>query len=241
MIIMTAHDGLALTKACLPTLLAQNGSPRVLCVDNASTDGTYRWLGTQPVERMYGNFRSVSRMWNEALRYCFSEGFERVMVVNNDTRLQRWTYEKLLDQDSDFVTAVGVNNEEQFNGDVEAWRSRDRPDFSCYMISKHCWETMNGFDEEFIGGHFEDNDAHVRLHRLGIRAYCIQMPFFHVGGGTMKTASESEQARIRANFDRNKERFHSMYGCYPSDTQAYDALFTPETFGINQVVSADRA
>jgi len=240
-IIMTAHDGLALTKACLPTLLAQNGSPRILAVDNASTDGTYRWLGTQPVERMYGNFRSVSRMWNEALRYCFSEGFERVMVVNNDTLLQPWTYNHLDAENADFVTAVGVNTMEQFNEPIDLKETRDRPDYSCYMISKRCWEALGGFDEGFIGGHFEDNSAHVELWRLGIRAYCIQMPFFHIGGGTMKTASEAGQARIRANFDRNKERFHSMYGCYPSDTESYDALFTPETFGINRAVAADRA
>jgi hypothetical protein len=190
---------------------------------------------------MYGNFRSVSRMWNEALRYCFSEGFDRVMVVNNDTLLKPLTHVLLERERADFVTAVGVNSMEQFNEQLCGNEQRPHPDYSCYMISKQCWEAMDGFDEQFVGGHFEDNDAHVRLHRLGIRAYCIDVPFFHIGGGTMKTASESEQARIRANFDRNKERFHSMYGCYPSDTQAYDALFTPETFGINRAVAADRA
>lgn len=235
------HDGLALTKACLPTLLAQNGSPRILAVDNASTDGTYRWLGTQPVERMYGNFRSVSRMWNEALRYAWNEGFDRALLINNDTLTKPFLYEMLLAEQADFVTAVGVNTMEQFDKPPDPTLRRDNPDFSCAMISKRCWETMGGFDEAYIGAFAEDCRAHVSLHRLGIRAYCIGIPFFHVGSGTIKNASPAEQQRIRECAEHNRQLFFDTYGAHIGVPEEYDALFTPETFGINREVAADRA
>lgn len=227
MIIVTTHNGLPLTKACMKTLLAQNGSPPILAIDNASTDGTYRWLKTQPVDSMYGHYGSVSEMWNTALRYAWSQGFDRALVVNNDTKLKPETYELLLAENADMVTAVGVSSENQFSEAIDASNKRSHPDYSCYMISKRAWEIVDGFDESYIGGYGEDAENHLALHRAGINAYCIGIPFFHVASGTLKSVPEAQAQRIRENADRNRQMFKERHGV-EIGSPGYYALFSEQ-------------
>jgi hypothetical protein len=111
---------------------------------------------------------------------------------------------------------------------------RPHPDFSCFMISRWCYAEVGEFDECFVPAFYEDNSFHVRMHRAGIRAYSIDLPFFHVGGGsqTIKRAAEDEQERLSKYAARNRDLFVSMYGCDPADTKRYERLFGMGTFGI---------
>lgn len=252
MIIVTTHNGLPLTKACMKTLLAQNGSPPILAIDNASTDGTYRWLKTQPVDSMYGHYGSVSEMWNTALRYAWSQGFERALVVNNDTELGPETYEYLATSTSMeehyanhylFATCVSVSVPEQNIHPALEWsyHIRPHPDFSCFMIHKKCTEIVGWFDENYRLAYGEDCDYHVRMHRAGVEAVCLDIPFLHHGASTIKGAPTEEQERIQRQAERNRQRFFDTYGAHIGVPEEYETLFTPETFGINRAVSADRA
>lgn len=106
--------------------------------------------------------------------------------------------------------------------------TRPHPDFSCFMISRECYEWVGPFDECFTPAWFEDNSYHIRMHRAGIRAYCIDLPFWHVGGGaqTLKRMPEGpERDELMRAFNRNRELFISMYGCDPADTEKYERLF----------------
>lgn len=86
---------------------------------------------------------------------------------------------------------------------------------------------MGPFDECFTPAWFEDNSYHIRMHRAGIEAYSIDLPFWHVGGGaqTLKRATGEEAANLNAAFARNRELFVSVYGCDPSNTEEYEKLF----------------
>jgi len=83
------------------------------------------------------------------------------------------------------------------------------------------WEKVGKFDECFEGGYVEDCAYHVRMHRAGVYAYTIGIPFYHVGAGTIKNASPKEAKEISERAHNNREVFKGMYGCYPGTIEYY--------------------
>lgn len=231
LVIVVCRNSLQLTRECLKTLLALDGEPDILAVDNASSDGTAAWLrGQQPRcdrlwIRSHGTVESLSTVWNDALRWAWDRGCNEALVVNNDTEFLPCTYERLLSGLKDRVgmcTAVGVSTREQFvDGE---WSVRNHPDFSCFMIAKWAWLEVGGFDEGYVGGYFEDANFHVRMHRLGIGAISCGLPFLHHSSGTIKNGDFVEKRRISENYANNKQRFIEQFGCVPG-SKAYERLF----------------
>jgi hypothetical protein len=164
----------------------------------------------------------------------WSVGHDRALVVNNDVILRSDCARRLRDILEGFgqgrpfgiVSGIGVDREDLSPRTLQDLvpSIRDHPDFSCFMISKLTTDLVGFFDEEMFPAFAEDSDMHVRMHRAGIRAVAIDMPFLHVSSGTLKNASPSEQSAIRRGADRNRERFRAKYGCLPG-TDAYQELF----------------
>lgn len=234
-IVCIAYNNAHLTKNAVTSFLAQDiGDVRVLLLNNASRDNTAAWMATCGPAVFgvhFGAQRSVAACWNFGLDWCFAHGAERVLVCNNDVELRPETY-RLLDADSGpFVTAVGVNSREQMAEALEPEKRRPRPDFSCYLIRRWCFESLR-FDEEYKIAFAEDARYHAELHRLGIQANCIGVPFYHIGSATVKHADPEEQERIGKQADQNRQLFYRTYG-ENIGTPGYDNLFTPETFGIS--------
>src|SRR6185369_2874361 len=229
-IVVISRNNLHLTKKAVASFLAQDIPVQVLVINNASTDGTAQWLHSQPVYNIhYQSQKSVAECWNRALRLCFKDGTDHVLVANNDVELKPWTYRMLIEDGGGFVTAVGVNERKQFDEKPEPEKKRDHPDFSCALIRKWVFDQVQ-FDEGCLIAFTEDSILHVEMHRKGIHAYCIGVPFLHVGSATVKLADPEESQRIREQADRNRERFYAIYGARIG-TPEYEKLFTPETFG----------
>lgn len=228
-IVCPVRNALPFTKAALPTFLAQDiGDISVLLIDNDSSDGTTEWARSEPGISVFWHRRpplSVAQSWNLALGWLFRwQRVDYALVVNNDVELRSQTYRMLVEDGGPFVTAVGVNNREQFGESIDVKNKRPHPDFSCYLIRKECWEKVGKFDECFDVAFYEDNSYHVRMHRAGVNAYCIGVPFLHHASGTIKSATPEEVVRIADAAGSNKQKFFEMYGCYPA-TPEYDALF----------------
>ncbi len=96
------------------------------------------------------------------------------------------------------------------------------------MIHHDCYEIVGDFDESFYPAWHEDNDYHVRMHRAGIKAVSIDLPYLHHGSSTVKNADPAEQASFKRGFEHTRGLFKLKYGCYPTDP-AYNKLFTPLT------------
>lgn len=232
LIFIVARNNLHLTKLTLNSALMQEFPCHVWIMDNASSDNTHNWLRTKTQTRLHWFStliqRSLSSCWNEGLRRAFSSGYDRVLVLNNDVEISCDTYKWLCEwqyrTDSHFTTAVSVNSKSELSPGRMPTTSSPHPDFSCFMISQHCWDVVGGFDESFFPAYCEDNDYHVRMHRAGIEAVSIDLPYLHHGASTIKNADPVEQAMIRRGHDINKDRFKAKYGCYPTDAQ-YAQLF----------------
>jgi len=228
-IIISSRNNLHLTKKAVASALKQDYPCDVLLVDNASSDGTVEWANTKDIAMIaYQQQQSLAHCWNTALRFTFAHS-EHAMVVNNDVELRSDSYRLLLKHGGLFVTCVSVDIPERMgvHGDrrMEELRRSERPnpDYSCWLMRKAAWEAVQ-FREEFYPCWHEDNSHHVDLHRAGIKAVCIDLPFLHHGSSTIKHADPAERAELERGFSRTKQRFFELYGCYPG-TPEYDALF----------------
>jgi len=110
----------------LATLQLQNTGHYILVVDNASTDGTSRWINTtlNTVLISLATQHSVAQCWNLALDWAFHKKtwpVEEVLVVNNDTELRPDTYATLRRAISEsgigLASCVSVRTHEQRQGD----------------------------------------------------------------------------------------------------------------------------
>ena len=247
-IIIVAHNNLDLTRQTLRAALKQDVPVEVILVDNASSDGTKDWA--MAIAAKMGNVVvsilakqcSLAECWNRALKNVWQAGGMHALVLNNDVIISPPTYKILESTGHDFVTTVSVDNEEQFilppELDGPGRPERPHPNFSGFLIRKSCWDKVGPFNESYYPAYCEDAEYHVRMHRAGIRAVCIDLPMLHIGNGanTLRFADPAAAAIIRRGADRNRERFLERYGCVPGEPE-YEELFSDATFGIDQGVA----
>lgn len=242
-ILIVSRNNLALTKKAIRSAAEQDVPCDILVVDNFSTDGTQEWLRTKQVATvLLQNRESLSACWNRGLRAFWNIGSREVLVINNDVELRPDTYRLLVSCQEPFITGVSVDKASQLGnvGDrspqelIQA--ARNHPDFSCFMITKWVWERGFRFDEEYYPAYAEDSKAHVVLHRIGIRALCIDVPFLHITSATIKNAEPTDRFRIERGAQLNRERFRKEFGCYPGSPE-YLGLFSDSSFGVYKIVA----
>lgn len=243
-IICPVRNNLHLTRKAVASFQSQDidGGVHIIVVNNASTDGTSQWLQMQRnVAQMYHDPPlAVSASWNRALDHVFGMGAEYALVVNNDVVLRPDTYRHLVEDGGGFVTAVGSRDPEKIkpngmrvtippsmqDGDPcynapDSEMKRPHPDFSCYLIRRRVYEQVGPFDEAFLCAFGEDWDYHVRLHKAGITAYCIDLPFLHYGSMTIKNAEPAEIRRIQIQAEKNREYFKKKHGMAGASEEYY--------------------
>lgn len=226
-IVMPIFQCRELTREAIESCLAQDiGNVRILCVLDKATDGVREYLQSMHplVQTIAMPGCGVSKAWNKALKYVlsFSDG---ALVVNSDVKLRPDAYRLLKADGGDFVTCVGTSSGAKFPGGEPSGRKRPHPDFSCFYISRHCWETVGTFDDG-MRIYCSDGDYHLRMHQAGIEAYCLDLPFFHYASGTLKTVEEDDRERILKQAQLDREHFESKWG-FPMGSPDYYKLFIP--------------
>lgn len=202
---------------------------RVFSINNGSADNIPQVLAGLGNEHIVVNAYpqlGVAGAWNYGLQYLFSTGVESVLVLNQDIVLRPDTYGTLNNEPGEFVTAVSTNNRQTLavNSTQQNRSKRPHPDFSCFRITRSCYQQIGPFDEGFYPAWFEDNDYHLRMAAGGIEAYCIDLPFYHYAGGTIKRAREQGIADpYDVAFRANRERFYKKWGVLPG-TKEYENL-----------------
>lgn len=221
-VVMLCRNALELTKRAVESIVAQDIPVQLRIVDNGSDDGTKEWLDSAGLwhDRFIPPL-GVSSGWNYLLTDAFRVT-DHVLVVNNDVVLRPETYRMLLAENAPFVTAASVVEESRL---MEPWVNspRPHPDFSCFLMRKSVWEIVGPFDQSMVL-YAGDCDYHVRMHRAGIQAYNIGIPFYHYASGTLKQASAWDRQRITTQADKDRSTFEAKYGCRPG-TPAYADLF----------------
>lgn len=245
-IVIVCRNNIHLSMPAIKSALAQDMPVQVTAIDNQSIDGTGAWLTYRSsTDPKLDTFKftpqvALSQCWNFILKALFlrtGNNADRALIINNDIELRPDTFRTLAAMDAPFVTAVSVNNKSQLGtprpeliafsqDDIDQLKAnaRPHPDFSCFMISRACYERVGEFDANYYPAYYEDNDYHVRMHRAGIKAMCIDLPFLHHGAQTVKNANPAESFELNKRIAENRVRFFKKYRCYPG-TPDYDKLF----------------
>lgn len=242
-IIIPALNAWHYTEAAIADCLAQTGlpePPQVLVIDTGSRLEVRRQLEawTEREPRLHAWFHrpglpSLSATWNLGLRFVWQQGGEVALVVNNDVRLDPWTYEVLVGvqktTEALFVSAVGWDERRWMDSlftkrQVSYWihvsgeaymnnlgivpvGNRGGPDYSCFLLTKAGHEQYP-FDEGFVPAYCEDCDNHRRymLGGDGHRIFSVNLPYLHYGSGTVN----DDPARL-AEWARRIEQSRAYY------------------------------
>jgi len=224
-IIMPFIVGRTMTRRCLDSLLAQDiGDVRVVAVSNGSNDGTLEYVRAyfQAIEIVaYASIRSLNKVWNDMIDLALIES-DHVLVVNNDVVLKPETYRTLVEDGGAFVTGVS-SGEEIARQVVDVGARSPHPDFSCFLMTRECWRRVGRFDEEFWA-YCSDGDYHLRMHRAGIEAYCLALPFFHERSSTIRLADNATRDMLQVRADADRETFKRKWG-FEMGSEEYERCF----------------
>ncbi len=233
--IIVAYNNRNLTEKTVVSMRNQDVPVKILVVENHSQDGTVGWLATQPdLHVMYmQQTEPLSHCWNTGLKWVFRYGgATHALVCNNDIEILPFTYRFLLASGDGFVTPVGMNDREKvFRKRPKRWKpdaKRPHPDFSCFLIRRQVFRQVGDFDEGYEGAYVEDCDYHLRMHKAGVVAVSINLPYYHVASAVLKDASEKDAKRIRGYHTINMERFTKKWGVRPSTPEYYALFNSPE-------------
>jgi hypothetical protein len=240
--IMPFVNNVGMTTQAVNDLLAQSLRTRVLLVnqgaDQETADRMREFVEQHHPQVLMWSYLpglpSLSAVWNRALRFVWELGGEEALVVNNDVRLHRRTYELLSDTLTHrgepllFISAVGVR-EGQFDPDYayggsspDILNQRGGPDFSCFLIAKAGHDRYS-FDESFIPAYHEDLDMHRRymLGGDGDKIFSVNLPYLHYASGTLKQYTPEERSRFNKGFAACKQYYMRKWGGPPNEETFY--------------------
>lgn len=229
-VLISTHNLLDLTKQCVESVLSQDIPMALAVIDNVSSDGTREWIAEQGIDHIFNDEDyGLTYSWNKGLHEMWSRGYERCLVLNNDTMIPDFFYRRLIETGKDFVTGMEVTAMDDIGKDSRATMFFPNPQFSAFMISKNAFEMIGDFDSRFWGW-CNDCDYHLRSHRKGVPMWSTNVYYYHERSSTIKTAPPKEKSWMKLRADADRLAFYEKHG-FEVGSQAYHDAFSPETFG----------
>jgi GT2 family glycosyltransferase/glycosyltransferase involved in cell wall biosynthesis len=208
-VIVLCHNNLSFTKACLHSLLALSdySELEIICVDNASTDGTLDHL--RQVTQQHASIRYIRNESNLGFAAGNNVGIrgargEFVILLNNDTYVTRgWARDLIrpMQRHADIgmtgpltnmvgneqkITIAYSNMIEMAQSSAAFTASRRRllyPTgnlaFFCVAIRRGVLDAVGELDENYGTGYFEDDDYCCRVQKAGYRLVICDGVFVH--------------------------------------------------------------
>lgn len=199
-IILVNYNGYTVTKDCLDSLSKSKGNFKVYVVDNASTDGSYEKVLAYVIQKKYNNMEVIENKSNTgfaggnniAIKLAFEQGADYVILLNNDTVVERDFIQYLIEpfeKHRDCYASVSKiyyeSNRKRIwyaggafsykTGKVMHWRYGEEEDgreeniekvtFAtgcCLCISKECFDNIGLLSEEYFL-YDEDTDYCLRI------------------------------------------------------------------------------
>ncbi len=211
-IIILSYNTLELTRMCIESIRRYTSDEpyEIIVVDNASADGSVKWLKKQQDVRCIFNEENVGfpKGCNQGM--TIAQGSE-ILLLNSDvvvtarwlTQLKRALYSR------PEVGVVGCVTNKAFNlqqisvpyeitdmkamqkfasvynhTDSHKWERRLTLIGFCYLFKREIYDKLGGLDEQFSPGNYEDDDYTLRIWQNGYEAILCRDTFVHHFGSS---------------------------------------------------------
>lgn len=241
-VIVLTYNQLEFTQRCLASLERFTKYPNweLILIDNASRDGTPRFLEDfakdRPYVRLTLNRTNVGFAAGNNQGAAQAKG-EFLVFLNNDTYVTSgWLADMIVHfgavPNLGLLNPVTNNIGNEAKIDLEyttmaemavaakAYTSKNAKlrlaltgaAFFCVMLRKRVWEDIGELDEKYGMGFFEDDDYSMRAKKKGYSLACAEDVFVHhhLSASFNKMADE----RRKELFERNKRYFESKWGTW---------------------------
>ncbi|MBH50264.1 MAG: hypothetical protein CMG69_05905 [Candidatus Marinimicrobia bacterium] len=214
-IIILTYNALKYTKKCIQSIIDKTNYPyEIIFVDNASTDGSVDYL--RGMIKDHDNYKLIENKKNEGFAAGNNIGVTEangkyIMLLNNDVLVSdvwltqmikslekhekigivgpvtnhisgRQSYRNQYDGDNfeDFAAFIRKENKNRLT-------PRRRLAGFAMLMRKEVFEQVNGFDDTFGVGNFEDDDLSLKVRSLGFSLMVDESVFIHhYGSQTFK-------------------------------------------------------
>lgn len=214
-IIMLTYNAIEYTKKCVKSILRFTKYPyEIIFVDNASTDGSLQYL--RELVDQNENFRLIENKTNKGFAGGNNQGVavaegKYVMLLNNDVLVSEDWLTRLVTslEKHDKIGIVGpvtnhISGRQSYTGQYEGddylqfekfirkenkgkLTPRRRLAGFAMLMRKNVFEDVNGFDETFGVGNFEDDDLSLKVRSKGFALMVDESVFIHhYGSQTFK-------------------------------------------------------
>lgn len=239
-IIIPCHNKLDYTKLCIQSILDHTQYVKtpfqIVVVNNASTDGTKEYL--DELEKK-GTIQQINLTDNKGFPNACNEGAKvatgnLLCICNNDIVLTEGWLEKMLRvlRSDPKLVAVGPYcnassgyqgvNAPPYKDDKslqELARQFHAPEnyvdmlvFFCVLIKKTIWDELQGLDEDFNPGNFEDNYFAYQVIQKGYKLKTVAHFVYHFGSTSWKDYDKNRA--YEKLLARNQRIFLNKIGQY---------------------------
>ena len=207
-IIILCMNNLEYTKKCIESIRKNTTVPyQLVVVDNGSIDETPQYLRSIMADdkdiliRLHKNigFGPGNNLASKVVKT------EYICLVNNDCEVEEGWLEQLIEASKKGgLIGASMNflepnrKDKRFDhvgirktnwGYIEGW---------CLLIKRSLFESIGGFDEQFIPVLYEDADLSFKVKEFGINLYAISNPkIIHHGNKTLSKLSGISQFSVR--------------------------------------------
>lgn len=228
LVVVLTWDLLKYTKQMLDSIRSFHNYD-ILVVDNESADTTVKYMKERGIRTIVKK-QGVAEAWNTAVQIGYNEGYDYVLLCNNDIVLTATYIDELVQiiERRKCAAVVGMEiNKDRYSTphkfpegvkEVEAAVGTMLPgDYSAILLSRGAIEITGLFNVRFGPRYQIDDDHLLRLRLAGGELIRTHMEtFLHVGGGVCHNMKE-ERDKMDMEWDKNVRLFREewkveMYG-----------------------------
>lgn len=209
---IACHNNLALTRACINSVIDHSEDFELIVTDNASSDGTYEWLRQLSSGEwlhcktgMPLPLRIVTNPTNQGYKDPCNHALtlargEYLVLLNNDMTVCAGWLEAMRGEFADpKMGVVGLMGSFCHVGsDLRAHKAPDKADYvegSCLMIPTALARKHSLFSDYLRFAYCEDLDLSLRLRELGYGLAWVDLPMKHErAGSTSRNVPEAKVA-----------------------------------------------
>lgn len=237
-IIILTWNALKYTKKCVASIEQNTDYPHeIIFVDNASTDGTVKYLNQLAAK--HSNYKLIINSENKGFAEGNNQGVaeasgEYIMLLNNDVLVSKGWLDSLvhsLERD-EHIGAVGpLSNSISGRQALKEVPYKDNAGFFKFaelmgqknegrltprrrlagfavLVKKSVYDKLGGFDTTFGVGNFEDDDLSLRIREKGYALMVDESVLFHHYGSQTFKANKIDYSK---NLKERLKLFHAKW------------------------------